>query len=67
MWQQTGLLESHKVSVTVRRGDPGYWQMSILKHRPARVCVCGGGGYGEDRCFVLSSSTLWQEELEGVC
>jgi len=58
------------VSVMVRRGDPRYWQMGIVKHRPARVCVClwgGGGGCREDRCFLLSSSTVCQEELEEVC
>jgi hypothetical protein len=55
------------MSVTVRRGDPGYWPMGIVKHRPAGVCVFffggggggGRGGCGEGRCFLLSSSTLW--------
>ena len=44
LWQQTGLLESYKVSVTVRRGDPRYWQMGIVKQISTSVCVCEGAG-----------------------
>ena len=43
------------MSVMVRRGDPRYWQMGIVKHQPAGVCVFVGGGGWLQRRQMFSS------------